>query len=158
MRRLLGLIVLLCAGCHSVHPVERNVPPKTIHIVWSADWTQWRQDNWERELRTRFHQDLVIIYVHGGYDQLRQKWMLVPDKPMVMVEAEVAVRIIHSIYPGRTVVLAACNPGHVMMYVPNTVYAVDSMWFEPGWPSRFNAFNFCTINGVGSAEELIWNK
>lgn len=91
---------------------------------------------WQREIGRRFD-NAVAILVHGG-DFEQGRWIVGAaignsrelERKHVTEAAEV-VRFYQKCYPGRTIVLLACNTGHLNLGVPGVYYAKSSVWCVP---------------------------
>lgn len=87
---------------------------------------------WQKEVARRFDHATVIL-VHGG-DFVEGQWIVgdwsyrsgVHVRPVtdVVKEAQAAD-------PSRTIVLLACNPGHLQLGIPGVYYAHSSVWCVP---------------------------
>lgn len=86
---------------------------------------------WQEEIGRRFD-NAVGILVHGG-NFVEGQWVvganLVPYRRVS--SAEDVVRHYQELYPGRTVVLLACNPGHLKLNIPGVYYAKANVWCVP---------------------------
>ena len=85
---------------------------------------------WQMEVSRRFHHALVII-VHGG-DFLEGEWIVGSEQyGHPVITAKQIVRHFQQQFPDRTIVLVACNTGHLKLGVPGVYYAHSSVWVVP---------------------------
>lgn len=86
---------------------------------------------WEREISRRFD-NAVGILVHGG-DFVEGQWIVgshvQPWRHVTPIQE--IVRNVQKKYPGRTVVVLACNTGHLKLGIPGVYYAHSSVWCVP---------------------------
>jgi hypothetical protein len=85
---------------------------------------------WEKEIGRRFD-NAVGILVHGG-DFVRGQWIAGTEMQNGHVESmQDVVRRFQKLYPDRTIVLLACNTGHLALNIPGVYYAKSSVWCVP---------------------------
>ena len=85
---------------------------------------------WQMEVSRRFHHALVIL-VHGG-DFLEGEWIVGSEQyGHPVITAKQIVRHFQQQFPDRTIVLVACNTGHIRLGVPGVYYAHSSVWVVP---------------------------
>jgi hypothetical protein len=86
---------------------------------------------WEREISRRFD-NAVGILVHGG-DFVEGQWIVGAhirrDKHVTPIQKIIAD--VKEKHPGRTIVVLACNPGHLKLGIPGVYYAHSSVWCIP---------------------------
>jgi hypothetical protein len=83
---------------------------------------------WRTEVARRFHNS-VEIFCHGN-SQIAGQWVIVPRSQPILVGDFLAVERVK--YPGRTLVLLACNEKHYVLHgFPNTYYSPSSVWVVP---------------------------
>lgn len=100
---------------------------------------------WAAEIQRRFPHSVAIL-CHGG-DFVEGEWILGTNPGSRHVErTEDVVRRIVAEYPDRTIVLLACNPGHLRLNVPGVWYATDSVWCVPDRALTADMMN----SGVGN--------
>jgi hypothetical protein len=86
---------------------------------------------WRKEIARRFPNAIAVL-VHGG-DFVEGQWIVgtnIAKDRRVMPAADV-VRHYQKLYPGRTLVLLACNPGHLKLGIPGVYYAKANVWCVP---------------------------
>lgn len=130
---LVILVVMIGLGV-SVH-VGTSIPakaqPQVIERVLDPTLEPFA-NMWQKEINRRFD-NAVMILVHGG-DFVEDQWIVgdwqyrsgVHVRPIKDVVAET-----QKMYPGRTIVLLACNPGHLNLGIPGVYYAKSSVWCIP---------------------------
>lgn len=132
---LLALIFLLGIGGCSHAPSLAPQPAVVMRVLDPS--LEMYSTLWQREVGRRFT-NAVVILVHGG-DFVEGQWIVgdwqyrsgmhVRSVASVIAEA-------HAAFPGRTIVLLACNPGHIDLpkYADIDVpvyYAKSSIWCVP---------------------------
>ena len=127
---LLCLIVLLgIGGCDQSSPTTSK--PGVVMRVLDPTLEQFAP-MWQQEISRRFP-NAVGVLVHGG-DFVEGSWVIgdwqyrsgqhVRPVSAVVQEAQ-------AMYPNRTIVLLACNPGHLKLNIPNVYYAPASVFCVP---------------------------
>lgn len=85
---------------------------------------------WQKEVGRRFT-NAVVVLCHGG-DFLRGEWIVGSQPGSGHVETVDAVLMrVQKQYPGRQVVLLACNTGHLTPKTKDVYYAMSSVWCVP---------------------------
>ena len=85
---------------------------------------------WQQEVGRRFHHSVVIL-VHGG-DFLEGEWIVGSEQyGHPVITAKQVVRHFQQQFPDRTIVLIACNTGHLRLGIPGVYYAHSSVWCVP---------------------------
>lgn len=101
---------------------------------------------WRDEIARRFD-SAVGILVHGG-ELFPTEWGVGTfPKPKHIQDV---VKDVQKRYPGRTVVILACNPGHLKLGIPGVYYAHSSVWCVPDRalsPEMFREEKFQMMNG-----------
>lgn len=98
---------------------------------------------WQTEIGRRFHGS-VAVFAHGG-QFVEGQWIVGTERiygghvePMEDVIARV-----EKLFPGRTVVMLACNPDHVTIHGhPNVWYAKSNVWCLPDRSVPMPGFSF----------------
>lgn len=103
--------------------------PDVIMVTLDPSLTRF-EEAWRVEIGRKFH-NAVAILVHGG-DFLPGEWIVgsQPGSGHVELATDVVKRV-QAQYPGRTVILLACNPGHIKLGIPGVYYATSSVWCIP---------------------------
>lgn len=83
---------------------------------------------WQKEIARRFP-NAVGILLHGG--ELMEGHWTVKTSETYRTEAKEVVLENMRLYPGKVVVLLACNPAHLQLGVPGVYHATDSVWCIP---------------------------
>ena len=86
---------------------------------------------WRDEIGRRFT-NAVGVLVHGG-DFVEGQWIVGTHRqPWEHVTPiQTLVRDVQAKYPDRTIVLLACNTGHLPLGIPGVYYASSSVWCVP---------------------------
>ncbi len=85
---------------------------------------------WQKEVSRRFHHSVVIL-VHGG-DFVQGQWIAgVSFVPGHVTPMKDVVHAIQFLYPNRTVVLLACNTGHLSLGIPGVYYSHSECYCIP---------------------------
>jgi hypothetical protein len=86
---------------------------------------------WRDEIGRRFD-NAVGVLVHGG-DFVDGQWIVgshrQPWKHVTPIQT--VVREMQAKYPDRTIVLLACNTGHLKLGIPGVFYGSSSVWCVP---------------------------
>jgi len=131
------LAVMLATTSYVTHKLvynDKNVASNFAHpsvIVKVYDPSlQVYAPMWQKEIDRRFD-NAVGILVHGI--DLDGEWYVgtqrSADAPLMKVQKLVAE--VQAEYPDRTVVLLACNTGHLKLNMPGVYYAMASVWCVP---------------------------
>ncbi len=118
------LILVLLAGC----AIHRAPEPQAQSIVLSDNLAHG-VPAWEKEAKKRFEHPILLV-CHGNTE--RGEWRLYPDRGGSM-SAESVARLLKKLYPGRPIVLIACNPDHLSFHVSGVYYARKLVSSIPGW-------------------------
>lgn len=130
---LLSLVVLLgIGGCGTpTSTISHTKQPQVIMRVLDPTLEPFAS-MWQAEIGRRFP-DAVGVLVHGG-DFVEGQWIVgdwtYRSDRHVRLATDV-VKEAEAMYPGRTVVLLACNPGHLDLGIPGVYYAHSSVWCVP---------------------------
>lgn len=137
MKRFLSplLTTILALGCASPSPVRPHAAatmgnPRVIVEVLDPSLDQFAP-LWEREIARRFD-NAVAIFVHGG-DFVEGEWIVgtsyAPMRHVTPIRQ--IVERYRRLYPNRTVVVLACNTGHLPIGIPGVYYARSLVWCVP---------------------------
>jgi hypothetical protein len=89
-------------------------------------------NQWQAEIGRRFHYAVGIL-CHGG-EVVQGQW-LVMGRPGEERPAETVAQVVaeeQKAYPGRTIVVLACNPYHEVLHgMPEVYYFPSSVWALP---------------------------
>jgi hypothetical protein len=122
----LTLIVFTCVintGSPKAHK------PSVIMVTLDPSLTQY-EAMWKAEIGRRFD-NAVGILVHGG-DFVEGQWIVGASfTPGHVTLTKDAVEQVMKMYPGRTVVLLACNPGHLNLGIPGVYHSTANVWCVP---------------------------
>lgn len=104
---------------------------------------------WQKEVGRRFS-NAVVILCHGG-DFVEGEWIVGSKPGSGHVEhIDQTIARVKALYPGRTVVILACNTGHLKPKIPGVYFAPSSVWCIPDraiTPEMFrNGIAFRTLN------------
>lgn len=84
---------------------------------------------WQAEIGRRFPHAVGVL-VHGG-DFVRGEWIVGVGIGHHLMRTDDLVASMKSQYPDRTIVLLACNTGHLQLRDPDVYYASASVWCVP---------------------------
>lgn len=131
-RLLLILVVLIGLGISFGEPRSAPVRPQPAVIIETLDPSLDRfAAAWKKEIGRRFD-SAVGVLVHGG-DFVEGQWIIGSRPGSGHVEPVNAVLDrIQEKYPGRIIVLLACNTGHLKLSGrPGVFYAMAPVWCVP---------------------------
>lgn len=83
---------------------------------------------WQAEIGRRFT-NAVGVLAHGG-DLEEGRWVIKSDHKRLET-ADGVVAHYQKLYPGRTIVLLSCNPGHLKLNIPGVYHFHSSVWCVP---------------------------
>ena len=84
---------------------------------------------WQKEIGRRFP-NAVGVLCHGG-EFINGEWIVSAKAYGRNLTAPDIARFEKAKYPGKTIVLLCCNPGHLHLGIPDVYYANDSVWCVP---------------------------
>lgn len=85
---------------------------------------------WKTEVGRRFNNAIVLL-VHGG-DFVEGEWVVGASiAPHHVTRIQDVVHRYQKLYPKRTMIVLACNTGHLHLGVPGVYYAHSSVWCIP---------------------------
>jgi hypothetical protein len=84
---------------------------------------------WQKEIGRRFP-NAVGVLCHG-VEFVNGQWIVSAKAYGRDLTAQDIVRFEQAHYPGRTIVLLCCNPGHLKLGIPGVYHADDSVWCVP---------------------------
>lgn len=136
MRKTLVVLVVVLAfvsgACvsHSYHP---RVEHHWTSLEWESPiehepYVRYSIGLWEREVSRRF--PTAFIYIAHGDDFSGTWYIQRPDKSGWMPARDLA-RQLRDRFPGRNIVLLACNPAGAELNIPGVYHAKDNVWFVP---------------------------
>jgi hypothetical protein len=137
--RISLVLIILCsltgiAGLTTIlypetSPSTRVQPPVIVECLDRS--IEPYAEMWRVETARRFDNAVVII-CHGGDFEAGRFIVGAGLQPWkhVSTAAEV-VRHFQTLYPTRTLVLVACNPGHLKLRIPGVYYALNNVWVYP---------------------------
>lgn len=148
MKRFLLLFVFLLSLAAGIaepfvirHLINSRAEADKLIVINLSETTQASEPAWEREIQKRFP-GAVVVFSHGG-DNEEGEWCLCPDSVAVVdgqarrehgdrIRVKDKVLEIQRWYPGRWVVVIACNPEHHFLHgVHHVVYADRNVWIDP---------------------------
>lgn len=151
-------ISILCviSGCaaergqNSQPPIIMDVADETLQPFASA---------WQAEASRRFN-DATVLLCHGSYT-IDGEWLIYcrpgSDHPFDTVERVVAEE--QHLYPGRTIILLACNVDHIALHgMPNVFYARSEVWCTPDRAVGMADQAAMTLDGVDDSNNSIDNR
>lgn len=127
---LISAILIAAAFC----PAFKHVPvvshaPRVDVVVCDPSLEQFA-NGWRQEIGRRFP-DAVGVLCHGG-EFIDGEWLVkVPSLNLPAMTADQVARHFQAKFPGRVIVLLACNPGHLHLHVAGVYHAEDSVWCVP---------------------------
>jgi hypothetical protein len=85
---------------------------------------------WKAEIARRFPHAVGVL-VHGG-DFIEGQWIVGANlSPHHLSTTKEVVEHYQKLYPDRTIVLLACNTGHLKLGIPGVYYFKSSVWCIP---------------------------
>jgi hypothetical protein len=86
---------------------------------------------WQKEIGRRFPKAVGIL-VHGG-DFVEGEWIVGTSwaRHRHVTPLKTVVQHYQKLYPDRTVVVLACNPGHLKLGIPGVFYSHSNVWCIP---------------------------
>lgn len=85
---------------------------------------------WEREAKSYFDEDVVMIVGHGGLND-KGVWIIQNQIDGSEEPVEYAVFRARRDFPGRRIILICCNEAGVTLNFPGVSYAKENVWFYP---------------------------
>lgn len=86
---------------------------------------------WHDEIARRFPTNTVGVLCHGG-EFIDGEWIALESRmPEHLIRVTDLVAKERAKFPGRTIVLLCCNPGHIELHASNVFYAQSSVWCIP---------------------------
>lgn len=114
-------------------PMSHDVQPFEIHDSVNIDVLDYGLNFaaplWQKEISRRFP-GAVGILCHGG-TTVGDVWYASAQSYGKCVPMAELVRHEQAKYPGRTLVLLACNVEHLRLGIPGVYYAKASVWCRP---------------------------
>lgn len=137
------LVVGLMAGFVSAikpHAGVGTAGPDVVMEVLDPSLEQFAPA-WQQEIARRFHHSVGIL-VHGG-DFVQGEWIVEGNYASGQHVQHTADVVAHyrAMFPDRTIVLLACNPGHLNLGIPGVYYAHSSVWCVPDRAMTANDFS-----------------
>lgn len=128
---LFSLVMVMASGILIMNmPRKSPQGPRVIMETFDPTLFQY-EDAWKNEIGRRFDHAVGIL-VHGG-DFVQGEWIVgASDQPWAHVRlvSELVERV-QKEYPDRTVVLLACNPGHLHLGIRGVYYSSSNVWCVP---------------------------
>lgn len=122
-----GLSLILGPGVN--HTANTAGQPAVVMEVMDPSLNQYAP-LWQKEIGRRFS-NAVGVLCHGG-EFIEDEWIVgSPTYGRSAQTADSLVAHFQAKYPGRTIVLLACNPGHLHLHVKGVYHATDSVWCVP---------------------------
>lgn len=157
----LVVAVLVVIGSLSNGPpsLPRTSQPDVIMDVLDPSLDIYAAE-WQKEIGRRFH-NAVGVLAHGG-ELETGRWICLDGQTPVHLDlvADLAARE-QAKYPGRTIVMLCCNPGHIAIHnLPGVYYATSSVWCEPDRDVPMQADTNClrTLNDPPAFEPIVGNS
>lgn len=123
----LGTVIALAIQTLRV-PVRTVQQPPVIMEVLDPSLGQF-EEMWRAEINRKFDHAVGIL-VHGG-DFVEGQWIVGTGYGRHVSTVGEVVSHYQHLYPDRTIVLLACNPGHIDLHMPGVYYAKSSVWCVP---------------------------
>lgn len=126
-------VVLFAAVCVSVGIIDHMTPrgpagPPVVMDVLDPNLDTFA-GMWQQEIGRRFPHAVGIL-CHGG-DFVEGQWIVSAKSYEHIVPVTELVEHVRKQFPDRTIVLLACNPGHLRLGIPGVYYAHSSVWCVP---------------------------
>lgn len=84
---------------------------------------------WQKEISRRFP-NAVGVLCHGG-EFVDGQWIVSAKAYGRDLTAQDIARFAQAHYPGKTIVLLCCNPGHLKLGIPGVYHFEDSVFLCP---------------------------
>jgi hypothetical protein len=157
---VLGVVLFFLIGglFSSTAPVSTPGNPPVVMVVLDPSLEQY-SNVWANEIGRRFP-NAVGVLVHGG-DFVEDEWIVGtswrPDRHVTRTVD--VVRHYQELYPSRTMVLLACNPGHLKLGIPGVYYAMSSVWCVPDRAVDMTVFSTSLQRTLedGEFDHTFWN-
>lgn len=161
MRRILLIFLAAlftgCAAMPSQLPATRKPLPKVITLVWSRDFNPSAVAAWEAQIVHRWpDRNIAVVFCHGTDDG--HPWRLAPDAPLSRMPVENAAAMLHTILPGRLVVIISCNKSAADLKTPDVAFARNRVWIRPGPDVRHSLDDDAIETNVGNIDEFEVSK
>lgn len=131
--RQLAMVFAIVLGplitAHVMAPSHQLTQPNVIVEVFDHSLDPF-VPMWQKEVGRRFS-NTVVVLCHGG-DFVRGEWVVgsQPGSGHIEKVDDVLARV-KAQYPGRQLVLLACNTGHLTPKISGVYYATASVWCIP---------------------------
>lgn len=128
---LAWLIVGILAGFlgYESIPDSQPVAHRVDVIVLDRSLEEYAEA-WRTEVARRFP-DAVVVFAHGT-EFPEKLWICkVPNFGSEAITADQLAQYYKDKFPGRTIVLLACNGGHLHLHVHGVWHATDDVWLIP---------------------------
>lgn len=123
------ILVFIDVAVNNIPAPSRPAQPAVIVEVLDPSLQPYA-DKWQKEIGRRFDNAVGLLF-HGG-DFVRGQWIGGTTPGIHHVEPiQDVVKRFQKLYPGRTIVLLACNTGHLDLGIPGVYYAKSSVWCVP---------------------------
>jgi hypothetical protein len=134
MRNLVIFLIIVSLGILTFSPLVcsrhfSHVPMPGVIMEVADPSLEEFAPAWQQEIGRRFP-NAVGILCHGG-DFIEGEWIVSAKSFEHHVTMADLVRHYQAMYPDRTIVVLACNPGHLRMGIPGVYYAHSSVWCVP---------------------------
>lgn len=137
---ILAIISVILTGYCLLTPnkphARTSAQPQVIMISLDISLQSYEL-RWQKEIERRFS-NAVGILVHGT-DDVQGEWIVgTAFAPGHKSNIKDIVETYSKIYPDRTIILLACNTGHLKLDMPGVYYATGSVWCVPDRQLRSN--------------------
>lgn len=125
-------VLILIATIFVVRTMPALPPqaPPTVIVETLDESLQPFSNFWRTEVARRFP-DAVVVACHGG-EFIEGEWLVKsPEFGKAAITADKLAQHFKDKYPGRVIVMLACNPGHLHLHVSGVYHAMDSVWCLP---------------------------
>lgn len=144
---LFGLLAYLPSAPQHVQNVYESNQPQVVVECLDDSLTKF-VPAWKTEVARRWHEPCVMILCHGG-ELCKGEWVVKVNEQIERTD-DLVIEMQRK-YPNRTLILLACNPGHLALKEHGVWHSQDSTWCIPDravTPADFS-------NGL--ATETLWN-
>ena len=137
MKSFFFLVSIVFAVCFSAvvlikfaASVPIAAPPPVVDVQVLDPSLEGYAAAWRTEVARRFP-DAVVLLMHGG-NFVGDQWICTAKSFAMYTTVPEVIAYEQAKFPGRTIVVLACNPGHIHLHgFPNVYIAYDSVYCVP---------------------------
>jgi hypothetical protein len=115
------------AAWSCIRPAELTAGQPAVIMVVLDPTLNSIAPTWQHEIARRFP-NAVGVFVHGN-NYVEDEW-IASTALHATPEVKLA-RKYKRLFPGRTIVILSCNPGHLKLGEPDVYYAMSNIWLIP---------------------------